>query len=146
LLCFGIGNSGKIFASGSDIGVVNLYKSKVKDSHVEHACTFNGHSNAVLCIAVNDEFGILVSGSSDHSVIIWDINRLKYVRSIKHGGEVTAIAVSSTMGDIATFSVGKSDGNILSLFGINGVLIEKKELTEPVTCMKFTNSEYSQYT
>eukprot|EP01080_Neovahlkampfia_damariscottae_P002185 gene2185-2049_t len=144
LLCFSCGNSGKTFASGSNIGVVNLYKSKPKE--VEHCCTFNGHSSEILSIAVNDEFGIIVSGSSDNSAIIWDINRERYLRSIKHEGIVTAVAVSPTTGDIATFSIGKSEGNIISLFGINGVLIAKKELTEPVTCLKFSSSEYSQYT
>ena len=87
-----------------------------------------------------------MSGSADHSAIIWDINRERYLRSIKHDGIVTALAVSPTTGDIATFSIGKLEGNIISLFGINGVLIAKKELSQPVTCMKFSSSEYTRYT
>ena len=42
----------------------------------------SGHSVDVTCIKASSEQSIIVSGSKDGSVIVWDANRLKFVRTL----------------------------------------------------------------
>ena len=56
-------------------------------------------------MSVCKPFSILVTASMDGTAIIWDLNRLCYVRSIQdHSAGVHALAISDTLGDIATAS------------------------------------------
>ncbi len=67
-------------------------------------CLF-GHSDVVTTLVVCKPFSVLVSASVDGTAIVWDLNRLSYVRSIRdHKDAVQALAVSDTLGDIATAS------------------------------------------
>lgn len=64
--------------------------------------TLLGHTSAILKIHLSRSFSIAVSASQDHTVIIWDLNSLSYVRSIQLGYPVSLVSVSETLGDIAT--------------------------------------------
>ena len=64
-----------------------------------------GHGGAVTAIALCRSFSVLVSSSEDGSLIIWDLNRLCYVRSIRHHHScVKLVTVSDTLGDIVSVS------------------------------------------
>lgn len=65
-----------------------------------------GHNCPITCMILNREFRIAVSADSDGKCIVWDLNSLEFVRKLSHNHEhsVTAIAISSTLGDIATIS------------------------------------------
>lgn len=41
-----------------------------------------GHTEAITCLAASSAYGILVSGSRDRSCIIWDLNKLTFVRQL----------------------------------------------------------------
>ena len=73
-----------------------------------------GHGAAVTNMAMCRAFSILVSASQDGTLIIWDLNRLCYVRSIcHHQACVNLVAVSDTLGDIISVSdCGKCGGNL----------------------------------
>lgn len=63
--------------------------------------TLCGHSATVTALACATSFHTLVSGSEDETCIVWDLNRLRYLRTLRGmGGPVCAVAVSSTTGDI----------------------------------------------
>jgi len=48
-----------------------------------------GHTARVTTLAFSRSFSIIVSGADDGRGIIWDLNRLKYVRQLKgHAGPV----------------------------------------------------------
>ncbi|KAL3312291.1 WD repeat and FYVE domain-containing protein 3, partial [Cichlidogyrus casuarinus] len=78
-----------------------------------------GHAEAVFCLAASASFNVIVSGSSDRSVIMWDLNRLRLTRqlssSAENPGPIAAVAISEADGKIATCSA-----SILSLFDLNG--------------------------
>lgn len=69
----------------------------------------SGHSHEVASIVISKEWSVIVSGGRDGKVIIWDLNRLCYIRTLKHHKfPITALAISPTTGDIVTVDNGTS--------------------------------------
>jgi beige protein homolog 1 len=50
-----------------------------------------GHSAPVTSLAFSKSFSVIVSGSEDGRAIVWDLNRLKYVRQLQ--GHVSTVEV-----------------------------------------------------
>ncbi|KAH0828735.1 hypothetical protein J3R83DRAFT_3154 [Lanmaoa asiatica] len=80
------------------------------------------HSAPVTCIHVSRAWSIVISGSSDGSAILWDLNRGLYVRSIWHAGGDCSI--EDAAGYIATCST-----HSLWLHTINARPIARLDLT-----------------
>ncbi|KIJ62307.1 hypothetical protein HYDPIDRAFT_30564 [Hydnomerulius pinastri MD-312] len=113
-----------------------------------------GHSGPILCVEASRAWSIAISGSSDGSAVLWDLNRGLYVRSIWHaGGEVSLeasavhlVAINESTGYVATCSAG-----CLWLHTINARPIAKldlsssmpRSLTPHVTSIAFHEREYS---
>ncbi len=56
--------------------------------------TLNGHDGAVTCIKASSEFSVIVSGSVDRSCIVYDSNRVRFVRSLGgHNGPIVALDI-----------------------------------------------------
>ncbi|KAG0235966.1 hypothetical protein BGW42_004421 [Actinomortierella wolfii] len=85
-----------------------------------------GHRETVHTAAISVAYSVIVSGSEDKTCIIWDLNRLEYVRELsKHDDGVRVVAINDNTGDIATCS-----GPVLRLWTINGDLILQKYTTQ----------------
>ncbi|KAF9437108.1 hypothetical protein BGZ76_001981 [Entomortierella beljakovae] len=85
-----------------------------------------GHRETVHTVAISVAYSIIVSGSEDKSCIVWDLNRLEYVRQLgKHEDGVRVVAINDATGDIATCS-----GPVLRLWTVNGDLILQKYTTQ----------------
>ncbi|KAG0198496.1 hypothetical protein BGX28_008050 [Mortierella sp. GBA30] len=85
-----------------------------------------GHHETVHTVAISVAYSIIVSGSEDKSCIVWDLNRLEYVRQLgKHEDGVRVVAINDATGDIATCS-----GPVLRLWTVNGDLILQKYTTQ----------------
>ncbi|KAK6999253.1 lysosomal-trafficking regulator isoform X2, partial [Biomphalaria glabrata] len=100
-----------LFCAGT-AGIINIYSmthNSSKPSSLQLRGvkkSLYGHNGPITCLCVCQAFSIVVSGSADGSCIIWDLNRLNYVRSITtHNGEIHALAISDTLGDIASVSL-----------------------------------------
>ncbi|KAI9493852.1 hypothetical protein BDB00DRAFT_938645 [Zychaea mexicana] len=109
----------RILATGSTDGTVCMWKVK----H-EKAMDFTlleclrGHSSSVVSLAASRSYSVLVSGSNDKTAIIWDLNRMEYVRTLQgHDGPVDTVQVNDSTGDIITCS-----GHTLRVWTINGDL------------------------
>ncbi|KAI7848521.1 WD40-repeat-containing domain protein [Circinella umbellata] len=77
-----------------------------------------GHSAAIVSIAASRSYSVLVTGSEDKTAIIWDLNRMEYVRSLQgHDGSVDIVQVNDATGDIITCS-----GHMIRVWTINGDL------------------------
>ncbi len=74
------------FVSGSGDCMVRLWRLSRKDGSTKMSQTnlLRAHSGPVVCVAACRAWSIIVSGSEDGSVAIWDLNRAIYVRSIWH--------------------------------------------------------------
>ncbi|KAG0346054.1 hypothetical protein BG004_002567, partial [Podila humilis] len=85
-----------------------------------------GHRETVNTVAISVAYSIIVSGSEDKSCIVWDLNRLEYVRQLgKHEDGVRVVAINDATGDIATCA-----GPVLRLWTVNGDLILQKYTTQ----------------
>ncbi|KAG0255863.1 hypothetical protein DFQ27_006020 [Actinomortierella ambigua] len=85
-----------------------------------------GHRETVHTAAISVAYSVIVSGSEDKTCILWDLNRLEYVRELgKHEDGVRVVAINDNTGDIATCS-----GPVLRLWTINGDLILQKYTTQ----------------
>lgn len=64
-------------------------------------CTFvvtqvlYGHTNSVVCLATSKTYRVVVSGSADATCILWDLNKMTFIRQLcPHSGPITALAIS----------------------------------------------------
>ncbi|KIK98641.1 hypothetical protein PAXRUDRAFT_661323 [Paxillus rubicundulus Ve08.2h10] len=113
------------------------------------------HCGAVVCVEASRAWSITVSGSSDGSAILWDLNRGLYVRSIWHAGgngpiensAVHLVSINESTGHVATCST-----NYLWLHTINARPIARLDLVPStprgslspcVTSIAFHEREYS---
>lgn len=139
-------SSGQIVAFGGVGGMVQVWSiqseaSKLRFKVLTELC---GHDSAVQCLFVSDEFSIIVSGSSDGSCIIWDLNRLRFIRSMRTPGPVQFLAVSDVNGDIVVISSAATESapstrSVISLYSINGELLaENQTFTDLITSVAIT--------
>ncbi|KAG0249421.1 hypothetical protein BG011_009323 [Mortierella polycephala] len=85
-----------------------------------------GHRETVHTVAISVAYSIIVSGSEDKFCIVWDLNRLEYVRQLgRHEDGVRVVAINDATGDIATCS-----GPVLRLWTVNGDLIMQRYTTQ----------------
>ncbi|XP_074593895.1 lysosomal-trafficking regulator-like isoform X3 [Brevipalpus obovatus] len=100
----------------------------------------HGHHKPVTCITINQEFNVIISGGQDGACIMWDLNRLFYVRTIvEHPSDVKTIAISPTLGDIASLSDHEGISN-LKVHTINGARIGEISSKEKITALCYSFS------
>ncbi|KAI6653618.1 hypothetical protein LOD99_3513 [Oopsacas minuta] len=134
----------EVFITGSSMGVVTYWQTQrdQKDILITAKPSFlHGHSEPVTALAVCIPYSIMVSGSADRSIIVWDINRIAFVRSIstpKEAGDVTCIAISHTLGDISVACESGGGGSTLSVWTINGQFVKQLNVNVGITCMQYT--------
>ncbi|KAI6008605.1 hypothetical protein EDC04DRAFT_2871453 [Pisolithus marmoratus] len=136
--------------TGSSDSIVRIWHRGVPVLSLAHL--LRGHSGPVSCIQASRTWSVAVSGSSDGSAVLWDLNRGSYVRSIWHAegnissqdASVNFVAINESTGYIATCST-----CFLWLHTIAARPIVKLDLllcdpTSPVSSIAFHEREYSQ--
>ncbi|KAL8559615.1 hypothetical protein ACOMHN_008326 [Nucella lapillus] len=128
-----------------------------------------GHQGSITVLQVCKAFGVVVSASHDMTAIIWDLNsmcvpqvckvlwstpvmidmtaviwdlnRLSYVRTVaRHKSTVTVVAVSSTLGDVATVSHHGVNGSELQVSTINGGGVGRYRCEALITCLAYSTA------
>ncbi|KAF6210395.1 hypothetical protein GE061_013499 [Apolygus lucorum] len=100
-----------------------------------------GHRSSVTSIAISRAFSIAVSVSEDGSAIMWDINRLEYVRSLPLiAMPINLVSVSETLGDVATVGQDPGGSSNLRLHSINGMLVGSVSTREQITSLCFSSA------
>jgi len=98
-----------------------------------------GHSDAITSICACRPYSIVVTGSKDSLVIVWDLNRLSYVRSLpKHESAISCLSVSRTSGNIATACDHGANGSFIHLWTINARGVWKTTTESKVKCIDFS--------
>ncbi|XP_038062031.1 WD repeat and FYVE domain-containing protein 3-like isoform X2 [Patiria miniata] len=118
ILCAACPNTRMVITGGASTVVhvwqLEMRKERTKQLYLKQA--LYGHNDAVTCLAVSTAYNIIVSGSKDQTCLIWDLNRLMFVRQLRDlGAPVSAVAINNLTGDIATCA-----GAFLYLWSING--------------------------
>jgi len=145
-LCADTHKNGTIVVTGGTACVVKVWKvirsKNPKNSRTEqlqlHSMLY-GHVGSIVSVCISQEWSIILSGSKDKTCIMWDFNRLSYVRTLwGHEGPITSMCISPINGNIVTVDESKK-GSTLRLWGLNGNLNAKNSCTEKVLCAKFTS-------
>lgn len=61
------------------------------DHHVKDELLFQGHQKRITCLDLGITSGVLVSGSEDNFVFVWEIQSRQILRRIEHKGAVTNV-------------------------------------------------------
>ena len=87
-----------------------------------HFVRLFGHDGPIRTLEVSAEHNLAISGSSDGTCIIWDTNKLTYVRTLRHRGPVAAVCMSPVNGNIYTLEEDTTSGaqSVLHVWSING--------------------------
>ncbi|XP_055879864.1 lysosomal-trafficking regulator-like isoform X2 [Biomphalaria glabrata] len=135
-----------LFCAGT-AGIINIYSmthNSSKPSSLQLRGvkkSLYGHNEPITCLCVCQAFSIVVSGSADGTCIIWDLNRLNYVRSITtHNGEIHAMAISDTLGDIASVSLTGKDNCCIQLHSVNAKLVATQDVGDVVHCLAYSTA------
>ncbi|XP_022255691.1 lysosomal-trafficking regulator-like [Limulus polyphemus] len=98
-----------------------------------------GHSGQISTIQICKGYSIAVSGSDNGRCIIWDLNRLSYVRTLQSSGQpVSLIAISETLGDVAIVSHIDTT-SLLKVYTINGKTVGEV-YTSHVTALCYSSA------
>lgn len=83
VLCSTVPNSRVIITAGTN-SVISVwrFKGRLQALALTLVQKLYGHTEAVTCLASSATYGIIVSGSRDCTVILWDLNRLVFIRQL----------------------------------------------------------------
>lgn len=143
--------SGKIVVISYEFNHATLQLNLHKQSS-----TLYGHRSEVTTLELCSDFGYLLSGSTDHTCLLWDKEDSHLIRALELSGSVQVTATSKTSGDFAvacsrSTSTSSSSSAIiveseaspnsceLSLYTINGVLVASEAVEPPITALGFSS-------
>lgn len=87
-------NGKQIIAGGAD-HIIRLFSlSDAPKIELSLAQEFSGHTGPVTALALASTTNIVLSGSTDGTVRLWNIAEGKLIREVKHGAPVTALALT----------------------------------------------------
>ncbi|XP_043909947.1 WD repeat-containing protein 18 [Protopterus annectens] len=93
LFCGGV--DGNIFQVS--LCALPVQRTKTFQSDKENGCTFKGHRNQVTCLSVSMDGSLLLSGSHDETVKLWDIPSKQCIRTVSQKGPVTNAFIMPTV-------------------------------------------------
>ncbi|KAK4418318.1 protein SPIRRIG [Sesamum alatum] len=118
--CVSASLDGQILVTGADDGLVCVWRIG-KDGpralqHLQLEKSLCGHTGKITCLHVSQPYMMIVSGSDDCTVILWDLSSLVFVRQLpEFPSPVSAIYVNDLSGEIVTAA-----GVMLAVWSING--------------------------
>lgn len=127
---------------GSDDGMVHMYSLQLPNPRLEIRAALNGHTAAVITMATSTSWSIMVTGSKDHTVMQWDLNRCRFIRQLEGPDQpVEHVAIDDKKGWIAAAA-----GTSVWIWSINGVLLVQQSTRSatyhPLSSMTFICRDY----
>jgi hypothetical protein len=120
LSCALFASSQILITAGEDcvLSAHTIITSPSKPVDMQPRASLFGHSTPVTTLAVSKSFSTLLSASGDGTVILWDLNRLEFVRKLAHGRPIECARINDISGDIMLCR-----GQKVVLYTLNGELI-----------------------
>lgn len=151
--------NGQMLVSAGTVGVVSFWElintNKQPLAYSGKVHHLRGHDGSVTCLVACKPYSIVVSGSTDGTCIIWDTNRLCYVNSLmNHEGPINCLAISPTLGDIATVCLTRRESQnrskssqqcLLYLWTINGRLVKQIKSDVQILSLCYTSAPEGVY-
>ena len=83
ITCAGFYDTTTLITGGND-GIVGVWKLSISAKRAEIAlgACLRGHHKKITCLAISSSYSIAISGSEDHTAIIWDLNRNEYFKTL----------------------------------------------------------------
>ncbi|RDL41449.1 BEACH protein [Venustampulla echinocandica] len=109
-----------LITAGEDcvLSAHTIVTSPSKPVELQPRSSLFGHKTPVTTLAVSRSFSTLLSASSDGVVLLWDLNRLEFVRKLAHGRPVECARINDVSGDILLCR-----GQKVILYTLNGEFI-----------------------
>ncbi|TGO43377.1 hypothetical protein BHYA_0001g00040 [Botrytis hyacinthi] len=121
-------SSQTLITAGEDcvISAHTIITSSSKTVDLQPRSSLFGHKTPVTTLAVSKSFSTMLSASSDGVVLLWDLNRLEFVRKLTHGRAVECARINDITGDIMLCR-----GQKVALYTLNGeALLEQNVCTD----------------
>ncbi|XP_042565532.1 WD repeat- and FYVE domain-containing protein 4 isoform X2 [Clupea harengus] len=121
MLCAVCPNATTIITGGASsvVCVWDILLSKDKLTYMRLKQPLYGHTGAVTCVVASETHGLIVSGSRDHTCILWDLEDLNYITQLAgHDDSVSALAINTHTGEIVSCA-----GAHLYLWSVRGQLL-----------------------
>ncbi|XP_057964129.1 protein SPIRRIG-like [Malania oleifera] len=118
--CAGVSHDGHILVTGADDGLISVWRI-VKDGPRALRClqlekALCAHTAKVTCLRVSQPYMLIVSGSDDCTIILWDLSSLVFIRQLpEFPAPISAVYVNDLNGEIVTAA-----GVLLAVWSING--------------------------
>ncbi|KAH8838367.1 hypothetical protein MCOR27_009468 [Pyricularia oryzae] len=120
--CVAFADSKTLITAGEDgvISAFTIQTSPGKPVELLPRSSMFGHKSPVTTLAVSKSFSTLVTVARDGEAFLWDLNRLEFIRKLKHYGRrpVECARVNDVSGEIMLCS-----GTNVMLFSVNGDLL-----------------------
>ncbi|KAG8823617.1 hypothetical protein FRC17_009281 [Serendipita sp. 399] len=125
----------------STIGIWKLVRLPGERTTLTWTHILRGHTDRIVSVAASRAWSLIASGSDDQTVILWDLNRAHYVRTLKHETKVSLVTIHEASGLIASCSKA-----CLALHTINGLQIATLNLfsLDPIHSIAFHEREWSK--
>ncbi|KAL4588131.1 hypothetical protein LXL04_001011 [Taraxacum kok-saghyz] len=119
--CASASHDGQVLVTGADDGLVSVWRvgshpgfRAPRALHLEKS--LSAHTSKINCLHICQPYMVILSGSDDCSVIIWDLSSLVFIRQLpEFSSPVSAIYMNELTGEIVTAA-----GIMLAVWSING--------------------------
>ncbi|KAF6145297.1 hypothetical protein GIB67_004774 [Kingdonia uniflora] len=118
--CASVSHDGQILVTGGDDGVISVWQiSKDKPRSLQRLQlerSLCAHTEKITCLYISQPYTLIVSGSEDCSVILWDLSSLVFIKQLpEFPAPISAIYVNDLTGEIVTAA-----GILLAVWSVNG--------------------------
>lgn len=145
--CTGVSHDGKILATGGDDGIISVWrfaKDGVRSKgQLQLGRALSAHTGKITCLHVCQPYSLIVTGSEDCTVVLWDMTALVYVKHLpEFPVAVSAVHVNDLTGEILTAA-----GVVFALWSINGdclAVVNTSQLPSD-QILSVTSSTYSDW-
>ncbi|KAB8296169.1 hypothetical protein EYC80_008954 [Monilinia laxa] len=127
-------SSQTLITAGEDcvLSAHTIITSSSKPVDLQPRSSLFGHRTPVTTLAVSKSFNTMLSASSDGLVLLWDLNRLEFIRKLTHGRPVECARINDISGDIMLCR-----GQKVALYTLNG-----EALLEQNVCADLGHDDY----
>ncbi|KAH8660641.1 hypothetical protein BGZ60DRAFT_530657 [Tricladium varicosporioides] len=127
LSCAIFASSQTLITAGEDcvLSAHTVVTSPSRPVELQPRSSLFGHKTPVTTLSVSKSFSTLLSASSDGIVLLWDLNRMEFVRKLTHGRPLECARINDVSGEIMLCR-----GQKVTLFTLNGDFILEQSVCQ----------------